>query len=227
MSGAGRGPAGLVVAKAPVSGQVKTRLGASVGAAVAADLAAACLLDTLDVCAATFDTCILALSGDLRAAAATDEIACALSGWIVFPQRGDGFAERLEAAHVDAYAACGSPVVQVGMDTPHMSRAELRRVSTPLQHGAADAVLGLAEDGGWWALGLAHPRWAAGLARVPMSSERTGRLTLAHLVGTGARVLTADTLRDVDTAADADALRERTASTRFGRAWRDLSLAGH
>lgn len=223
MSGDRRGSAGLVVAKAPVPGQVKTRLGASVGAGVAADLAAASLLDTLDVCAATFDTCILALSGDLLAAAACDEITCALSGWRVIPQRGNGFAERLEAAHVDAYAACGSPVVQVGMDTPHVSSAELKRVSTPLEHGASDAVLGLAEDGGWWALGLAHPRWAAGLSSVPMSSERTGRLTLAHLNGTGARVTLADTLRDVDTAADADALRERTARTRFGRAWCDVS----
>ena len=37
----------LVVAKAPVAGRVKTRLGAEVGMAAAAELAAASLLDTL------------------------------------------------------------------------------------------------------------------------------------------------------------------------------------
>ena len=40
----------LVVAKAPVPGEAKTRLGQVVGAEVAADLAAASLLDTLRAC---------------------------------------------------------------------------------------------------------------------------------------------------------------------------------
>ncbi len=47
-------PAVLVMAKAPVAGQVKTRLGAHVGHDAAADLAAACVLDTLDVCQEVF-----------------------------------------------------------------------------------------------------------------------------------------------------------------------------
>ena len=42
----------LVVAKAPVPGQAKTRLAASVGEQAAADIAAAALLDTLDAVAA-------------------------------------------------------------------------------------------------------------------------------------------------------------------------------
>ena len=42
----------LVVAKAPVPGQAKTRLAASVGDRAAADIAAAALLDTLDAVAA-------------------------------------------------------------------------------------------------------------------------------------------------------------------------------
>ena len=42
----------LVVAKAPVPGQAKTRLAAAVGDQAAADIAAAALLDTLDAVAA-------------------------------------------------------------------------------------------------------------------------------------------------------------------------------
>ena len=52
--GPGMSPRALVLAKAPVAGRVKTRLGADVGMAYAADLAAAALLDTLLACTAAF-----------------------------------------------------------------------------------------------------------------------------------------------------------------------------
>ena len=66
----------LVVAKAPMPGRVKTRLGADVGMAAAADLAAAALLDTLLACADAFgaDRCLLSLDGDLCDAVRGEEI---------------------------------------------------------------------------------------------------------------------------------------------------------
>ena len=60
----------LVVAKAPEPGLAKTRLAATVGDRVAADIAAAALLDTLDaVAAAPVAARVVALTGDLDAAA--------------------------------------------------------------------------------------------------------------------------------------------------------------
>ena len=65
----------LVVAKAPVPGQAKTRLAASVGDQAAADIAAAALLDTLDAVAeAPVAARVVALTGDLDDASAGDEI---------------------------------------------------------------------------------------------------------------------------------------------------------
>ncbi|MBX9920944.1 MAG: glycosyltransferase, partial [Mycolicibacterium frederiksbergense] len=59
----------LVVAKAPVPGLAKTRLAAAVGDMMAADIAAAALLDTLDaVAAAPVSRRVVALTGDLRMA---------------------------------------------------------------------------------------------------------------------------------------------------------------
>jgi uncharacterized protein len=210
----------LVVAKAPVPGQVKTRLGAEVGDAVAADLAAAALLDTIAACRAGFDPerCLLALSGDLADAVRGDAIGRALDGWTVARQRGSTFAGRLTNAHLDLPP--GGPVVQVGMDTP--------QVTPDLLHDAADlltdhdAVLGPAEDGGWWVLGLGRPAGAAALREVPMSTPTTYDDTRSALCRAGLAVGATATLCDVDTAADAVTVAEASPAGEFARAWREV-----
>lgn len=215
----------LVVAKAPVPGQVKTRLGAAVGEGAAAVLAAAALLDTIDVCERTFGarSCTLALSGDLGSAEEGDQIGDRLAAWTVFPQRGQDFATRLEHAHRVAFEHLERPVVQVGMDTPQMTTEHLHRLSGRLDQ--YDAVLAPAHDGGWWALGVTDPCWLRGLGGVPMSTDATGDLTRRHLLGNGAQVALGDTLRDIDYAADADQVSGEAPTTRFARAW--LALPQH
>ena len=211
-------PAVLVMAKAPVAGQVKTRLGASVGDDVAAELAAACILDTLDACEQVFADCHVALAGDLAQAVQREALHARLARWTVHPQRGDGFAERLANAHLDVARAVAVPVVQIGMDTPHVGTADLSDVA--LRVGEAnDAVLGRAEDGGWWVLAVTDPGLAAGLAAVEMSTARTYDDTLAALQAAGARVAGAAVLRDVDTSEDADLAAAAAPATRFARLW--------
>lgn len=211
----------LVTAKAPVPGLAKTRLGAAVGMAAAADLAAAALLDTLATCAETFEVRYLALAGDLTEACRSDELVEALSGWIVFAQEGDTFADRLAHAHSRVAASGPGPVVQVGMDTPQLSAALLGSVLDGLEH--ADVVLGPAPDGGWWVLGLADGRQARALAGVPMSVPQTYRRTVAafagHLLAEVAQ------LRDVDTAEDAESVAAAAPGSRFASAWH-THLAG-
>ncbi|SNT02369.1 TIGR04282 family arsenosugar biosynthesis glycosyltransferase [Rhodococcoides kyotonense] len=194
----------LVVAKAPVPGLAKTRLAATVGDDAAADIAAAALLDTLDaVASADFAHCIVAMTGDLGLAARRDEIAARLASYTVVRQRGDGFAERLVHAHVDA-AAVGHPVFQIGMDTPQVT-PELLNASASLLTGER-SVLGMAEDGGWWALGIPDPSLASALLTVPMSTPDTGAATLAALCARSAEVVLLETLRDVDHASDVAAV---------------------
>lgn len=222
-------PGVLLVAKAPVAHQVKTRLGAEVGYQVAADLAAAALLDTLDACEGTFppDRRVVALCGDLPRSARSLELTRRLLGWHVIPQRGDGFGRRLVSAHGDAATQLEAPVVQIGMDTPQLTSAHLLAVSAELTGGAYDAVLGPAADGGWWSLGLTEPRWAAGLVGVAMSTPRTGEATHEMLTALGARVARTATLRDVDTVDDAQAVSVEAPHTRFAEAWRSLAIGLH
>jgi glycosyltransferase A (GT-A) superfamily protein (DUF2064 family) len=217
-------PAVLVMAKAPVPGEAKTRLGARVGHEAAAGLAAACILDTLAVCAEAFPDAALrhvAMAGDLDRAVRKAELREQLNMWTLHEQRGDGFAQRLSNAHLDVARAARAPVVQIGMDTPHVSAAQLVAVADLVGRGN-DAVLGAAEDGGWWVLAVTDPRLALGLAGVEMSTGRTYADTLAVLEAAGATVAGTDVLRDVDTADDADLAAAAAPHTRFAREWRGL-----
>lgn len=211
----------LVVAKSPVVGRVKTRLGHQIGMERAADLAAAALLDTVAVCAAAYGVarCHLAVDGVLAHGQRAEKILDATADWQVHPQRGDGFAQRLVNAHLDASSFSRAPVVQVGMDTPHLE-AEALLEAALLLSGPDIAVLGPAYDGGWWLLGVGGPHLLAYLHEVPMSMERTGVLTRQALVRAGARVVETGTLRDVDEVEDAESVAAAAPGTRFARSWR-------
>ena len=82
-----------------------------------------------------------------------------------------------------------------------------------------DAALGPADDGGWWVLTLRDPGAAQALADVPMSTPTTFDRTRAALRARGLGVTSVETLRDVDTAADADAVSASVPDSRFAVAW--------
>jgi len=202
----------LVLAKAPVPGQVKTRLCPPATAGEAARVAAASLLDTLD---ATRGRCtVVALVGSLADAERRAEVRAALARCRVVPQRGATFAARLVAAHADAGG--NGPVIQLGMDTPQLDAALLDEAGRAL--GSCDAVLGPARDGGWWALGVHDPRHARVLAGVPMSTPDTGALTLHALHAAGLRVTLLPELSDVDTMGDAERVAAAVPGSRFAAA---------
>jgi glycosyltransferase A (GT-A) superfamily protein (DUF2064 family) len=212
----------LVVAKSPIAGRVKTRLGRVVGMERSAQLAAAALLDTLAVCVAAYGIgrCHLALEGDLDEGVDADRLQEATRCWTIHRQRGDDFASRLVNAHEDVATASGAPVVQVGMDTPHLGQRTLQEAGALLTHRDA-AVLGPAVDGGWWLLGVGGAHLVGELGQVPMSTTATGDLTRQALVRAGARVTEIETLRDVDEVGDAEAVAVAAPSSHFARAYRE------
>jgi rSAM/selenodomain-associated transferase 1 len=210
----------LVLAKAPEPGRVKTRLCPPLTPAEAADLAAAALLDTLDaVSRVPGGRVVVALAGRLPAAARAPELRAALRGALVRGQRGTDLGHRIAAAHRDAAGLVpGSPVLQLGMDTPQVEPTLLTEAARPLHTGTVDAVLGPAADGGWWALGLRDPRLARVIADVPTSRDDTGERTLHALRAAGLRVDLLPELTDVDTAAEASAVARTAPWTRFAAA---------
>jgi uncharacterized protein len=212
----------LVVAKAPEPGRAKTRLAATVGDLVAADIAAAALLDTLDAVTDTpVAARVVALTGDLDAAAGGTQIRHRLKSFTVIEQRGADFADRLANAHADS--AQGYPVLQIGMDTPQVTAALLADCARRLLQ--ASAVLGPARDGGWWVLGVQSPAMAECLRTVPMSQPDTGELTLKALRDNGIDVEPVELLDDFDVAADVAAVRDACGpDSRFARVSRAAGL---
>jgi rSAM/selenodomain-associated transferase 1 len=200
----------LVIAKAPVAGRVKTRLCPPCTPTQAARLAEAALADTLAACAGADARRVLVLDGRPG-----DWLP---DGWDVIAQRGNGLAERLEAAFADA----GGPALLVGMDTPQVTARHLRAGLAAL--GEADAVYGPAADGGYWAIGLRHPDPAV-FARVPMSRVYTGAIQRARLAALGLRTVELPVLRDVDDIAAARAVAAAAPASRFAAALADIAPA--
>lgn len=142
----------------------------------------------------------LGAGGNFPASLVVDGNFPAPAGWNLVPQRGDGLGERLANAFADT-ALPGVPALLIGMDTPQVTTELLRDAAARLLR--AGSVLGPAEDGGWWALGLTDPAAASVLAGVPMSTAETGARTLAALREIGVCPAPLPPLRDVDTIADA------------------------
>ncbi len=198
----------LVIAKAPVPGRVKTRLCPPCTPVQAAHIAAAALADTLTAASATPATRhTIVHCGQYEPP----------PGWHRVPQRGEGLAARLANGFADT-AMPATASLLIGMDTPQVIPSLLATVADGLE--MHDAVLGPAEDGGWWALALRDPADAEALRDVPMSTVDTGRLTAAALRARGLRVGYGPTLRDVDTESDARHVADLCPHGRFATAVR-------
>ena len=196
-----------VIAKAPVAGRVKTRLCPPCTLGQAADIAEAALADTLDAIVAVVGGSdirpVLLIEGETPAFTPPE--------FEVVPQRGDGLEQRLRHGFFDL-----GPGIIVGMDTPH-AVAGLGAAFGRLERGV-DA-LGLAIDGGYWAIGLSlvDDRFLAAIfGDVPMSTSRTGvhQLRRLHQLGRPVHMLT--TTRDLDTVEDLVAAAEANRAGRLG-----------
>ncbi len=197
----------VVIAKEPVPGRVKTRLTPPFTPAEAAALAEAALVDTL---AAVADTPVarrvLALEG-VPGRWLPD-------GFDVIGQRGAGLDERIAWALTDAQETLAAPLVLIGMDTPQVTAGLLAAAAAPLVSDTVDATFGMAEDGGFWLLGLRKIDPALVLG-VPMSQPDTGSRQLARLERAGLRIRRLPELIDVDTVREAEHIAAATPGSAF------------
>jgi uncharacterized protein len=181
----------VIMAKSPVLGLAKRRLGREIGETRAIRFYRSCLTHT-----------VMRLASDRRwqtlLAVAPDKDA-AQRFWPSplraprLPQGGGDLGQRMQ--RLFARLPPG-PTIIVGSDIPAISAAHVAQAFRLL--GRADAVLGPAPDGGYWLIGLRRtPRILAPFAGVRWSGQHALADTIANLKGK--RVAFAATLGDVDT----------------------------
>lgn len=185
----------LVFAKAPTPGRVKTRLAAGIG-----DEAAAQVYSEM---ASRLVRCLVSPAYDLLVCYDPPEEAEQVREWLgdevaLMPQDEGDLGQRMFGALGTALGLATEACV-VGTDAPDLSAAILEEAFDRLSE--ADLVIGPAEDGGYYLLGLKHP-WPELFQDIPWSTPRVLDRTLEAARGLGLKVHTLVTLADVDTVED-------------------------
>jgi hypothetical protein len=185
----------LVFLRAPREGQVKTRLAREIGPVAALEAYRTLLQRTLDA-AADFGAV------ELRFTPA-DSLPLVepllRPGWTAVAQGEGDLGVRLDSAFRDAFRDGFQRVMVVGSDCPEIGPEDLSQADERLSE--TDVVLGPAQDGGYWLLGLRRP--ASFLFRdMPWSTPGVFAETVRRVESAGLRLGRLRELADVDTAAD-------------------------
>lgn len=121
------------------------------------------------------------------------------TGWIVHPQGEGDLGARMEAAFAQSFAAGAKRVVVIGSDCPSLTAADVQEAWAALN--TSDLVLGPAEDGGYWLIGLRENQ--PGLfTNMAWSSSDVFSETMARAKALGLKTFLLRTLSDVDTRED-------------------------
>lgn len=193
------------MAKAPVPGRVKTRLVPPLSNTEAADLYRCLLLDKMlqvgrlhgvDLYVAYTPVAARTLMREVVPRAIT-----------LIRQVGADLGDRLHRLSTSLLERGHLGALLLDSDTPTLPALYLVEAIARLQDEATDLVLGPAEDGGYYLIGLKRPRRAL-FAGIPWSSSSVLAETLRRASASRLVVATLPTWYDVDTPEDLDRLRE-------------------
>jgi len=135
------------------------------------------------------------------------ELTAAISGLALRPQGDGDLGRRLEATCTGLHAEGCREVVVIGSDCPELPPAVVRSAFEALRQGAR-VVLGPAEDGGYYLLGVT-PQIPAIFSGIPWSTGRVMETTLAVLDRASVRASILPSFDDVDVPSDLERLAAR------------------
>ena len=186
----------VIVARTPRLGGVKTRLAAQLGPEATLQLYRAFLTD-LALRFATERECALHWAYTPE----TDDFAYELahlvpgiSAGTCFPQRGLNFASRLHQVFRETTMRAFARTIVISSDSPQIRYSLISQARQALDE--YDVVLGPAEDGGYYLIGMREPYDL--FTGIPMSTDQVLRLTIARAQELSLSVHLLETLFDID-----------------------------
>ncbi len=206
--GQGKMPAALVIfAKAPIPGQVKTRLTPALTEDEAATLHGSFVLDTLERTKAAVGRFKLPVDRFLACAPSSSHVFFrimeARHGVTLLDQQGEDLGIRMHHAFDSLFRRGYQRICLVGTDVPSLPLTYYRDAMEALVHH--DVVIGPANDGGYYLIGLTRPHHDL-FINIPWSTDGVMTRTQQKAITAGLRVSLLPPWSDVDTIANLEAL---------------------
>ena len=202
----------LLFLKAPLPGNVKSRLAAGIGEEAALGLYRMLVLDAVEMLGETNYPAHYYYSPADAGEAITSLLG---AGRVLRPQAGADLGSRMEHAFHDAFAEGFSRVVLVGSDLPELDPLIISEAFDALEQ--EDAVLGPAADGGYYLIGFRKETMLSDVFHgIAWSTPTVFEETMKTMHANALRVHVLPQLHDLDTAVDLKAFweRNRTGSRR-------------
>jgi uncharacterized protein len=198
-----------IMAKAPRAGAVKTRLCPPLRPPEAAELARCFLLDAVERVAGVAGVRPIVAYAPVEARA---ELARLAPGFGLIAQRGADLGQRQGGVLSEILGQGHEAALLIGTDAPTLPAECLDEAVDLVMAPGVDLVLGPAEDGGYYLIGLRTPCPAL-FEDMPWSSAGVLARTLERSRRLGLRVACLSTWYDVDTGVDLDRLDSELAAT--------------
>jgi uncharacterized protein len=195
-----------VMAKAPRSGKVKTRLAPPLTLDQAAAINICFLRDTTEniaAVAATGDAAGIVSYTPIGDEALFDNLLPA--DFTLIPQRGDGFGERLLATAEDLLACGYGSVCLIDSDSPTVPAVAFEQAVAELARPGDRIVLGPSNDGGYYLIGVKRAH-AEPFANINWSTAKVFAETIVAAKAASIETIVLPLWYDVDDAATLDVL---------------------
>jgi hypothetical protein len=198
-----------IMAKAPMAGEVKTRLCPPLSLADAAELYRRFLLDKVEQVGALRTASLAIAYTPAEARAFFEEVA---PGFVLVPQRGADLGDRLANSLSELLDKGHRGALAIDSDTPTLPLGFLQQALDLVVTPEIDVVLGPTEDGGYYLIGLrtVHPELFEGMA---WSTSQVLPETLRRADATGLRVACLPPWYDIDTPDDLARLQTALAAS--------------
>jgi rSAM/selenodomain-associated transferase 1 len=208
-----------IFAKHPIPGAVKTRLAVDVGPVVAAELSEAFLRDLTERFAHTADRRWLGYTPGTPETRGWFE-RFAKGNYQLWEQPAGDLGRRMEEYFADVFIAGASRAVLIGSDSPTLPVELVEQAFTQLE--SHDAVLGPAQDGGYYLIGLRQV-WHGLLHGVRWSTPHAFADTNLRFRCAEFSTAVLPSWNDVDTADDLNTLAEQFTALRSANPSRPVS----